>query len=55
MNVRLGGQEFQTDGELKRSVLNWLRSKDKTFYAAGISNLPDNGKNVSVYTIARIS
>jgi hypothetical protein len=31
---------FQTDDEFKRIILNWLRSKDKHFYAAGISNLP---------------
>jgi hypothetical protein len=39
MKVHLEGQKFQTDGELKRGVLNWLRSQDKTFYAAGISKV----------------
>jgi hypothetical protein len=34
------GQKFQTDEELRCVVLNWLHSQDKTFSAAGISNLP---------------
>jgi predicted GIY-YIG superfamily endonuclease len=42
-------QKFQTGDELKRRVLNWLRSQDKTFYAAGISNLAGRWKkHVSV-------
>jgi hypothetical protein len=40
MKMHLGGQKFQTGDELKNSVLNWLHSQDKIFYAAGISNLP---------------
>jgi hypothetical protein len=40
VKLHLGGQKFQTDDELKCSVLNWLCSQDKTLYAAGISNLP---------------
>jgi hypothetical protein len=40
MMVHLEGQKFQTDDELKHSVLNWLHSQDKTFYAAAISNWP---------------
>jgi hypothetical protein len=38
MKVHLGGQTFQADVGLKHSVLNWLCSQDKTFYAASISN-----------------
>jgi hypothetical protein len=41
MIVHLGGQEYQTDDELKPDVLNWLCSQDKTFRAAGISNMPE--------------
>jgi hypothetical protein len=37
--VHLGGQKFQTGNELKRGVLNWVHSHDKTFYAVGISNM----------------
>jgi hypothetical protein len=40
LKVRLGGQIFQTDDELKCGVLNWLCSEDKAFNAAGISNFP---------------
>jgi hypothetical protein len=40
MMVHLEGQKFQTNDELKHSVLNWLHSQDKTFYAAVINNLP---------------
>jgi hypothetical protein len=39
MKVHLRGQKFQTDDEFKPGVLNLLFSQDKTFYAAGISNL----------------
>jgi hypothetical protein len=38
--VQLGGQKIRTVVELKRGNLNWLRSWDKTFSAAGISNWP---------------
>jgi hypothetical protein len=38
------GQKFQADNELKCSVLNWLHGEDKTFYDAGISNLPGQWK-----------
>jgi hypothetical protein len=38
--MHLGGQKSQTDDELKCGVLNWPCSRDKTFYADGISNLP---------------
>jgi hypothetical protein len=44
MKVHLGGTNFQNDDELKHGVLNWLCSQDKTFYAAGISNLPGRWK-----------
>jgi histone-lysine N-methyltransferase SETMAR len=37
--VHLGGQKFQTD-ELNCNILNWLHGQDKTFYAAGMGNLP---------------
>jgi hypothetical protein len=48
MEVHLG-QKFQTDDEFKCGGLNWLHSKDKTFSATGISNLPGRlGKCVSV-------
>jgi hypothetical protein len=40
VKVHLGGQNFQTDNKLKHSVLNWLHSQDKTFYAVDVSNLP---------------
>jgi hypothetical protein len=43
MKVHLG-RKFQTDNELKHGVLNWLCSKDKTFYAAAIINLPGRRK-----------
>jgi hypothetical protein len=33
-------QKFQTNDDLKCSVLNRLRSQDKSFYATGIGNLP---------------
>jgi hypothetical protein len=36
--VHPGGQKFQTDDELKGTVLNWQFSRDKFFYATGISN-----------------
>jgi hypothetical protein len=39
------GQKFQTDDEVKRDILNWLRCQDKTFHAGGISNLPGRWKN----------
>jgi hypothetical protein len=42
------GQKFQTDDKIKRAVLNWLSSQDRTFYAAGISNLSGWVKCVSV-------
>jgi hypothetical protein len=35
MKMHLGGQKFRTDDELRHSVLNWLYSRDKTFYAPG--------------------
>jgi hypothetical protein len=40
VKMHLRGQKFQTDDELKCSALNWLSSQDKTFYDAGIGNLP---------------
>jgi hypothetical protein len=40
MKVNLGGQIFQTDDETKHSVLNWLRSQNKSFHATSISNVP---------------
>jgi hypothetical protein len=40
LKVHLGEQKFQTDDKLKCGVLNRLCSQDKTFYAAGIINLP---------------
>jgi hypothetical protein len=40
VKMHLGGQKFQIGDELKCSVLIWLWSQDKTFYDAGISNLP---------------
>jgi hypothetical protein len=40
MKVHLGGQKFRTGHELELGVLNWLRSQDKTLYAAGISKFP---------------
>jgi hypothetical protein len=40
MKVHLGGHKFETDDKLRCGALNWLLSQDKTFYAAGISNLP---------------
>jgi hypothetical protein len=42
--VRLWGRESQTNDGLKRRVLNWLPSEGKTFYAAGISDLPGRWK-----------
>jgi hypothetical protein len=45
MKVHLKRQKFQND-ELKSSLQSWLHSQDKTFCAAGISNLL--GKNVFV-------
>jgi hypothetical protein len=39
---------IDTDDELRHGVLNWLHSKAKYFCTAGISALPDEGKNVSV-------
>jgi hypothetical protein len=47
MNVHLGGQTFKTD-DLKHDVLNWLWSQHKAFYAAGISNVLGQWKNVQV-------
>jgi hypothetical protein len=44
VKVHLRGQKFQTDDELKYSVLNWLHSKGKTFYAVGISSMPGQWK-----------
>jgi hypothetical protein len=44
MMVHLGGQKFQTDDDLKCSVLSSLCSQDKMFYAAVISNLPGQWK-----------
>jgi hypothetical protein len=38
MKVHLGGQKFQSDDELNRGVLYWLRSQYKTFHTAGLSN-----------------
>jgi hypothetical protein len=46
MNMHLGRQKFQTYDKLKCCLLNWLHSQDKIFYAAGISNLPGQWKNV---------
>jgi hypothetical protein len=46
LKVHIEGQKFQTDDELERSVLNWLHKQDKTFYAAGISNLPEQWKEM---------
>jgi hypothetical protein len=40
MKEHLRGQKCQTDKESKRGVLNCISSRDKTFYAAGLSNLP---------------
>jgi hypothetical protein len=39
MKVRLGGQKFQTDDGFRRGILNWLRHRNKKFYADGVSNL----------------
>jgi hypothetical protein len=39
MKVYLGGQKIQAGNELKYSVMTWLHSQDKTFYAASMSNL----------------
>jgi hypothetical protein len=44
--VLIGGQKFQTDDELDHGVLNWLCKQDKTFYAAGISNFPEQWKKI---------
>lgn len=41
VKVHLRGQNFQADNKLKHSTLKWLCYQDKTFYAAGISNLPE--------------
>jgi hypothetical protein len=40
MKVHLG-QTLQADDKFKRGVLKWIDSQDKTFYAAGIINLPE--------------
>jgi hypothetical protein len=39
------GQKFQT-GELKHGILNGLCGQDKTFYAAGTSNLMGQWKKM---------
>jgi hypothetical protein len=44
LKVHIEEQKFQTDDERECSVLNWLHKQDKTFYAAGISNLPEQRK-----------
>jgi hypothetical protein len=44
MEGNLRGQKFQRNDELRCSALNWLHFWDKTFYAAGISNLPGQWK-----------
>jgi hypothetical protein len=31
IKLHLRGQKYQNNDELKRGVLNWLRSQDKTF------------------------
>jgi hypothetical protein len=46
MNVHLGGQQFQTDDELKCDVLNWLHIHDKALYAPVTCH--DDGNNVLV-------
>jgi hypothetical protein len=46
VKLYLGRLKFQTDGEVKCSVLNWLCGQDKTFYTVGISNLLRCGNNV---------
>jgi hypothetical protein len=33
-------KKFQTDAEQKCNILIWLCGEDKTFHAAGISNMP---------------
>jgi hypothetical protein len=45
MKMHVEGQKFQTD-DLKRDVLNWLSTQNKTFCAAGVSsrNLPGRWK-----------
>jgi hypothetical protein len=48
MRVHPVGQRFLTDNELKRGIMNWLHNQIKTFYAAGISNLPECWKNLAI-------
>jgi hypothetical protein len=48
MKMHLGGQKFQTDDELKCSVLNWLHSQGKPFVLLASLTCQDNGKNVLV-------
>jgi hypothetical protein len=43
-----GGQKFQTDYKHERSVLNWLRSRNKDFHAVGVSNLSRRWKKCIV-------
>jgi hypothetical protein len=41
MEIHLAEQKLQMDGEINCDVLNCLPSQDKTFYACGITNLPE--------------
>lgn len=43
MRTHLGRQKFQTD-DMKRGVLNRLRSRNKTLHAAGISKMAGRWK-----------
>jgi hypothetical protein len=47
LKVHLGGQKFQTDNELKCSVLNSLYNQDETFLLAP-GTCQDNRRNVLV-------
>jgi hypothetical protein len=40
MTVDPEEQKFENDNELTRDFLNWLRSRDASLNAPGISNLP---------------
>jgi hypothetical protein len=40
VKVQLGGQKFKIENKFICCSQNWLHNLDKTFYAAGISNLP---------------
>jgi hypothetical protein len=48
MKVNQGGQKFWANNELKCDAYPELATQDKTFYVAGISNLPRQWKKVLV-------